>query len=154
MLENVQIVNAVLRGNCNTGVTKTNRKGYYGLFEFWLNEHWIANLLSIPQLEKDGFDVDYKTKQNWIVTTPQGKEIVFQKDTGMCKGMPFIDMREHHDAFAMVQTVQENFKGFTEKQVKKAILACEAQAKLAHPTDEKFKNMVSSKSLDNCPVKP
>ncbi len=38
--------------------------------------------------------------------------------------------------------------------MKKAILAREAQAKLAHPTDEKFKIMVSSKSLDNCPVKP
>ena len=64
MLENVQIVNAVLCENCNAGVTETNRKGYCGLFEFWLNEHGIANLLSILQLEKDGFIVDYNTNQN------------------------------------------------------------------------------------------
>ena len=38
--------------------------------------------------------------------------------------------------------------------MKKVILAREAQAKLAHPTDEKFKIMVSSKSLDKYPVKP
>ncbi len=59
---------------------------------------------------KDGFVVDYNTKQNWVVTTPQGKKIIFQKDTGMCKGMSFIDMREHHDTFVMVQTVQKTSK--------------------------------------------
>ena len=70
MLENVHIVNAVLRGNCNAGVTKTNRKGYRSLFEFWLNECGSLNLLFIPQLEKDGFVVDYNTKCNWVVTAP------------------------------------------------------------------------------------
>ena len=59
---------------------------------------------------KNNFIVDYNTKQNWVVTTPQRKEIVFQKDTGICEGMLFIDMGEHHDAFAMVQTVQKPLK--------------------------------------------
>ena len=44
--------------------------------------------------------------------------------------------------------MRENFEGFTEEQVRKAILAREAQAKVAHPTDEKFKSMVSSKGVD------
>ena len=41
---------------------------------------------------------------------------------------------------------------FTKKQVEKAIAARDMQARLAHPTDEKFKQMVRSKSLDTCSV--
>ncbi len=37
----------------------------------------IANLLSLPQLEADGFAVSYHTGGNWIITTPHGKEITF-----------------------------------------------------------------------------
>ena len=37
--------------------------------------------------------------------------------------------------------------------VKQAILACKAQAMVGHPTYDKFKQMVSSKSITNCRVK-
>ena len=40
------------------GVSASNEKGIYGLWSFWLNEKGIANLLSIPQLEKDGYTID------------------------------------------------------------------------------------------------
>ena len=63
MLSDVHEVSTVLRGNCNAGVMSTNVKGYYGLWEFWLNKKGIANLLSIPQLKNDGYV--------WI-TTPRG----------------------------------------------------------------------------------
>ena len=53
----------------------------------------------------------------------------------------------------MLGTVRKNFEGFTKKQVKKAILARKAQAMVAHPPDEKFKQMVSYESLRNCNVK-
>ena len=95
MLSNVHQVNTILRGNCNAGVTSTNVKGTYGLWEFWLNKKGIVNLLSVPQLEKDGFVIDYNTNRDWVVTTPTGEKILFKKDTGLCEGMPYIDMREH-----------------------------------------------------------
>ena len=76
-----------------------------------------------PQLEKDGYVVDYNTKWDWVVTTPSGKEIVVKRDTGICDGVPCIDMREYQEAFAMIEMVRERFKCFTEKQVKDAILA-------------------------------
>ena len=67
--------------------------------------------------------------------------------------MPYIDMREHKEAFALLQTVRKNFEGFTKRQIKQAKLARRAQAMVGHPTDEKFKQMVSSKSFANCRVK-
>ena len=154
MLSGVHEVGTVLHGNCNAGVSSTNTKGYYGLWSFWLNKKGIANLLSIPQLEKDGYEVDYNTKRKWVVTTPAGKKIVFKRDTGVCAGMPYIDMREHQEAFAMIETVRKNFEGFTQKQVQDAILARDEQAMLAYPPDQEFNRMVSHKSLKNPRSKP
>ena len=48
LMSDVHFVNTVLHGNCNAGVTSTNEKGTYGLWEFWLNSQGIANVLSIP----------------------------------------------------------------------------------------------------------
>ena len=106
-----------------------------------------------PQLEEDGYVIDYNTKRDWVVTTPQGDEIRFKRDTGLCNHMPYIDLRESCTGVIMLETVQKNFKGFTKKQVKKAILAREAHAMVAHPPDEKFKQMVRHESLRNCSVK-
>ena len=61
--------------------------------------------------------------------------------------MPYIDMHEHHEGFAMIETVCKNFKGFTRKQVEDAILARNEQAMLAYPPDQKFKQMASTKSI-------
>ena len=66
--------------------------------------------------------------------------------------MPYIGMLEHKEAFALVQTVCKNFEGYTKRQAKQAILVRKAQAMVGHPTDDKFKHMVSSKSTTNCRV--
>ena len=66
MLCDVKTVGTVLQGNCNAGVSTSKEKGAYGLWSFWLNEKGIANLLSIPQLEKDGYTPS--------TTTPRGIE--------------------------------------------------------------------------------
>ena len=50
----------------------------------WLVESGIANLLSVPQLEADGFKVDYSNNL-LMVTTPEGHVIPFKKDTGKCR---------------------------------------------------------------------
>ena len=66
--------------------------------------------------------------------------------------MPYIDMSKHKEAFAMVQTVCMNFEGYIKKEVEKAIYACQAQAMMGHPTDEKFKQLVGLNVIKNCPV--
>ena len=56
----------------------------------WLMESGIANLLSIPELEANGFAIYYNIKHDWFATTPEGVKIVFKKDTGKYKGFPSI----------------------------------------------------------------
>jgi len=118
----------------------------------WLNCGGIANLLSIPQLKEDGFKVRYDT--NGIVTSPSGEDIVFKRDTGLCNRMPYNDMHENHAGLALLQTVRKNFEGFTKKQAEKALLACNVQVMVDHPSDGEFNQMVSSPSMKNCPVDP
>ena len=89
-MSDVHFVNTVLHGNCNAGVTSTNKKGTYGLREFWLNSQGIANFLSIPQLERDGYEINYNTKHEWVVITPSVELIVFKRNTGVCAGMPYM----------------------------------------------------------------
>ena len=52
-----------------------------------------------------------------------------------------------------LETVRKNYKGFTKREVKGAIAARIDQGKLAHVPDEKFKQLVSSKYLNNCRIK-
>ena len=59
----------------------------------WLNENGIANLIYIPKLEADGYVVKTNNKGEWQVVTPEGETIPFQRDNGMCVGMPYIDLR-------------------------------------------------------------
>ena len=70
MLGNRHLVSTVLQGNCNAGVSTSDEKGFFGLWDFCLNELDIENLLSIPQLEKYGYVIDYNTNRDWVVTTP------------------------------------------------------------------------------------
>jgi hypothetical protein len=104
-LENTEEVQVYLKGHCNAGVTTCKEQGYYGVFKMWLNRNGIANLLSISQLEEDGYVIDYNTKRDWVVTTPQGDEIRFKRDTGLCNRMPYIDLRESRAGVIMLETV-------------------------------------------------
>ena len=87
MLGNVHQVSTVLQVNYNDGVSTSDEKRFFGLLDFWLNGQGITNIISIPLLDKDEYVIDYKTNRDWVVTTPEGKTISFQKDVGMCKGI-------------------------------------------------------------------
>ena len=84
-----------INGSCNAGIVTTNTRGWYGEFKVWLNERGIANLLSIPMLEDARYIVYTHTKGDWVVTNPKGKKINLKMDTGVCKGIPYINLREH-----------------------------------------------------------
>ncbi len=114
----------------------------------------IENLLSLPQLEADGFTVSYHTGGNWIITTPHGDKITFHREEdGVCRGFPYIDMQSKA-AMAMIQTVRQRYEGFTKREVQDAIAARKAQAMTGHPTDAHFLEMVRNKTIKNCPIKP
>jgi hypothetical protein len=117
-LDNLRLAGATLRADCNAGTNfATKKRWYHNLCNLWLVCNVIANLLSLPQLEADGFTLSYHTGGNWIVMTPQGKEITFHREeNGACCGFPYIDMQST-DAVAMIQTICQQYEGFTKRKV-------------------------------------
>ena len=153
-LKNIRTGRTTMNGSCNAGTVSTSTKGWYGDFEVWLNKKGIANLLSIPTLEDAGYLVSTHTNAEWVVTTPKGKKITFERDTGVCTGMPFIDLRKTEEGFAMIETVRKSFAGATKVEIEKAYLARTVQRRIGHPPDERFKEIVSlgEGGLRNCPI--
>ena len=77
-----------MNGNCNAGNTRMNKRGYNGKLRVWLNENCIANLISIPKLEANGYVFRTDTKGEWQIVTPERETITFKRYKGMCVGMP------------------------------------------------------------------
>ena len=102
-VDNLRLAGATLRADCNAGTNFATKKGWYvALFNHWLVRNSITNLLSLPQLEADGFRLSYHTGEKWIVMIPQGKEIIFHREeNGVCRGFPHINM-QFMDAVAMI----------------------------------------------------
>ena len=51
----------------------------------------VANLCSLPELERLGFRITYDTLDEWVVISPKGgAQIVFKRDTGRCDRFPFV----------------------------------------------------------------
>ena len=114
----------------------------------------IENLLSIPMLEEAGYIVSTHTKSDWVVTTPKGTKIVFKRDRGICNLMPYIDLRENMEGFAMIETIRKQFSGATNREIERDYLACTVQRRVGHPPDERFQEIASlgENGLQNYPV--
>ena len=152
-LRNIGETDSTMSGNCNAGTVVLKKKGWYKNFQVWLNEQGIVNLLSIPMLEEAGYKVSTHTDRNWEVTTPQGAVVVFKRDTGVCKGMPYIDLREQQEGHVMLETVKKNMEGFTKKEIAQAELSRVVQRRTGHPTSEHLQQIVSQQSLKNVPIR-
>ena len=73
----------------------------------WLNENSIANLISIPKLEADGYVIKTDTKGDWQVVTTEGETIPSQRDKVMCVGIPYIDLREFKQGLVLIDNVRK-----------------------------------------------
>ncbi|KAL7504016.1 hypothetical protein ACHAXN_001720, partial [Cyclotella atomus] len=159
-LTNIQQSNVYLRQNCNAGSKLTNKVGYWGDLKFYLSEGGIANLLSVPALEADGWTIEVKTGEPTKALSPDGVLLTFKRDLGVTKGMPYIDMtqpKDHvsriyaKDSTAFVETVRKNMEGFTIEEVQRAVAARDALAMMAGPPEDKVIKLVSQPNIANMP---
>ena len=68
-------------------------------------------------LEDAGYIVSTHKKGDWVVPAPQGNKIVFKRDTGVCTGMPYTDLRKHKEGISMSETVRKNVLGATKQEI-------------------------------------
>eukprot|EP00804_Cyclotella_cryptica_P008701 CCRYP_018547-RA/>CCRYP_018547-RA protein AED:0.32 eAED:0.32 QI:0/-1/0/1/-1/1/1/0/427 len=156
-LENIHDTGVVLKQHCNAGTNTTGKAGFWRNIKFWYNEGGIANLISAPQLESDGYILEYVTTLGWLVHGPDGKTMIFKRDSGLCGGMPYVDLTQdpakfivdtnairRQDGMIMVQTVRGNYEGYIREQVENAKKVRDEQAMMAHPSDDTLRHLVSS----------
>ena len=106
-LTDIKESDATMTGRCYAGTTVTKMKGKYGDLQVWLNKKGIANLIFIPMLEASGYIVSTHTHTDWVVTTPEGKDIKFKRAKGVCTGMSYINLHDQKEDIVMIETVRK-----------------------------------------------
>ena len=145
LLDNIRDADVPMRGHCNAGVKVISKVGDFGGVESWLDETGIANILSIPVLKKLGYHITYDSHDNYYQVSKDGVSFRFNEGDD---GLPYINAGE--EGLIFVQTVRQQYEGFTKKQVEKAILARKATGLLGYPTERDMEALVSN-NLDNVP---
>ncbi len=118
-LSEVSKVGVTLRDKCNAGVVYSDKKGFVlDMFNMWLVQNGIANLLSIPCLIHDGYCVAFDLLKALFVYCPDGRVLKFKTDVGTCKGFPYIDLKKLKDHI-VTSDKSETFK----EKLKRALKA-------------------------------
>ena len=71
--------------------------------------------------------------------------VVLHKD-----GLHYHDTRNFE--ITLVQMVQENEEGYSQRQIQDAKKACDLYAKVRYPSARDFKNIITKNLILNCPV--
>ncbi|KAL7470808.1 hypothetical protein ACHAXS_011072 [Conticribra weissflogii] len=137
-----------LVGHCNAGTTTTTTKGKFGSLDVWVNDKGIANILSFDKLEQH-FDISYHTKntnKTFIVHTLKG-DVHFKRNE---LGLPYIDASnsDKQAQICLVNTIRENYEGFTKREIDEAKMARRAVAMLGHPTEREFLGMTERAAIE------
>ena len=148
-LENIKKVPETLYLSTNGGVLKCDQKGELpGYGEVWYDEKAIANVISFSNAEKKGkYQITYNqdvgfTMKNLI----NGNVNVFKKDeTGLFTTPMEKDIN-------MMNTVEENKKLYTKRQVDRAEVARKLYQVIGYPSLRDYKHIIQTNQIKNCPV--
>ena len=127
-----------------------NEVGSFGSLEVWNMPEGIANIFSMPELEKK-YRITYDSWEGYYVVHTERGEVRFYKDE---QGLPYIDLTasSKHAATLLIQTVRGNYEGFTKKEVRLAREARRGQGMIGSPSESDYKKMVSSNMIRNCDI--
>ncbi len=148
--------------NCNVGTMKTNQQGDYRRISVWFIPKGIANIFLINELEKKYRITCDSWEGYYVVHTPNGP-VKFYK---IKNGLPYINLEDsEEDAVALlmqtgseeaatvfVQTVHQNYEGFTKEEILHAKEARRAMGLAGNPRENNFKGMASNNMIKNCPI--
>ncbi len=151
-MKNIRKAASTVTVHCNAGSTSTNLEGDLGSVTVKHKPHSIANVVSL-----------HETKQHHRVTYDswdQGGVFQVYTDGGIMEFKPSSRGLHYHKVsdpssnveLMLVNTVRENFEGYTRHDVERAREARCIQGMIANPTKRKFAGMVREKLLTNCPI--
>eukprot|EP00804_Cyclotella_cryptica_P025530 CCRYP_012008-RA/>CCRYP_012008-RA protein AED:0.36 eAED:0.36 QI:0/-1/0/1/-1/1/1/0/251 len=143
-LKDVHTVKDPLTLYTNARKSETNKEGYLGGTAFWLDENGIANVISLKMLEHK-FHVTYDSDKDggaFLCCTDKGTDVFERYPTTR---FPYFDLSKDNTGAAamLVQSIRQNFEGYTREEVERAILSRKMQGREGHPSKAAFKREVS-----------
>ena len=133
----------------NGGSITTNFKAFvknYG--EVWFDTRAITNILSLKNVKhKYRVTYDSKTEDVFTVHMNKGRKMQFKMHED---GLHYHDTADRQ--VTLIQTVQQNEAGYSQRQLATARVARDLYSKVGHPSMQDFKAMVKNNLILNCPV--
>jgi hypothetical protein len=165
-LTKIKKVKTPLRCYCNSGYQDTYEMGNLNGFpeKVWFNEGSLANILSFSVVSKyNRITVDTEKEQAFIIHRKNGTKMKFVLSKyGLYyhdvrwKGdptAPGVEYKKRKEAITMIQnTVEENKKNYTARQIKAADLAKRVYGLVGRPSEADFYKMIENNMLANCPI--
>jgi hypothetical protein len=152
-VENIHEVSETLELITNGGSLVTNQKAYVPLFgEVWFSDQAITNIFSLHDMQKM-YPVSYDSrKENAFVVELPHKSIKFTLvQPGLYKYCPR-KCNQPAVPGSFIQTVEENKKFYTEREVQRARKARELYHALGSPSLKDFKAIITMNGIGNNPV--
>ena len=94
-----------------------------------------------------GYHITYSSEDGYYEVSNGDVSAKFYKDE---QGLPYINVTKQ--GVLVVQKVQQNYEGYTNKKVDKDTLACKASGILGHTLSQDLEYLVSSNNIDDCPI--
>jgi hypothetical protein len=119
------------------------------LHDVWFDKHAITNIIALSNLIKQ-YRVTYDSNDKMFVVHREemGKPNMHFKMHS--SGLHYYDPKD--DEFAFINTVSENLRGFTKRQVKGAEQAKVLYSNLGYPSMKDFRWIIQSNQIKDCPV--
>jgi hypothetical protein len=117
----------------------------------WFSEDAMTNILSLSQVKQE-YDVSYDGDDFIIHRAKLGyPDMVFKPHSS---GLHVLDVNDSRSqaSYSFVETVAENMKLFTKRQIASAQQAHNLQAGLGFPSVQDYKWIVKANMLKDCPV--
>ena len=151
-LSDIRRASRPLKVNCNAGAIVAEEVGTFGSLEVWNMPEGIANIFSMPELEKK-YRITYDSWEGYYIVHTERGQVRFNKDE---QGLPYIDLNNSSAKAAteLIQTVRGNYEGYTKKEVLQAKEARRGQGMIGSPSESDYKAMVSSNLIRNCDISP
>ena len=165
LLTNLRVVKETLKIHCNAGNMTTNMVGDFdGYGTVWYHKKAIANILSLYKVTtRFHVQFDSRTNNNFVVWRENESARYFEPSA---RGLYFCDVTKINGTIlanngitydthlagdpAEINTVENNLKKFTQRQVRDAA-TCRAFQNTAGLTTNGIISVVDNKMLNNCP---
>ena len=154
-VERVWEVKEQLELATNGGALKTNQKALVkGFGEVWFHSGAITNIFSSAEMEdKHQITYDSKAEHAFIVHLPD-KEVKFVRSpNGLYYfNPPYSKNQQTCNTNVPMDSVQENMKMFTNRQIERAKLTRKIHHALGAPSPSDFKLIVTTNAIKNLPI--